>query len=118
MRLFLLLILFCATPLFAAEPNYSGGPYFFRSYDLLPGLPKPKTPIVGEDEKALQRGEGRPYAYIEALYTPTGKLREMKKVYKGKVLWKYEFLYSEDEVQKVIEYDSKGRTSTYYQRKN
>jgi hypothetical protein len=118
MRFLLLLCLFCAAPLLAQTPEYTGGPYFFKNYDLLPGLPKPKNPIVGAEEAAIRKGEQRNYAYIEALYSPTGKLRQMRKLYKGKVLWKYEFIYVEGEVQKVIEYDSKGRSSTYYQRRS
>lgn len=102
--------------LFSSAQTYKGGPYYFRSYELLPGLPRPKNPITGADEAAIRDGTSRTYAYIEASYSPTGKLRQMRKLYKGKVLWKYEFIYVEDEVQKVLEYDSKGRASTYYSR--
>ncbi|MFA5262292.1 MAG: hypothetical protein WC378_00595 [Opitutaceae bacterium] len=115
MKNLLLICSILAVVLMASAEEKTGTVLYFRSAIITPGFPRPKEPQLSPAEsEAIKQGQERRYAYVEAYYSPAGLLEKMQKVFKGKVLWKYEFTYADGEVIRIMEYDSKGRASVTY----
>jgi len=114
MKKFLLIFTLIGTVLMACAAEGSGTVQYFKKAIIFPGFPHPIEPLKPEESEAIKNGQERRYAYVEAYYTPDGLLGKLQKVFKGKILWKYEFMYADGEVIRIMEYDSKGKASIWY----
>ncbi len=118
MKKILFLCVLLGSVLITCAAEEPGSVQYFKKAIIFPGFPRPSEPLKAVEVEAIKKGEERRYAYVEAYYSAAGLLEKLQKVFKGKILWKYEFMYADAELIRIMEYDSKGKALVWYDFRN